>query len=58
MSEQELRVERFGAFRIEANERALIRGKTPVPLAPKAFELLLYRFGRNRRGLLHDKRLR
>lgn len=32
---------RFGPFRIEPLERRLVRGDTPVPLTPKAFDLLL-----------------
>jgi len=32
---------RFGPFRLEPTERRLLRGETPVPLTPKAFDLLV-----------------
>jgi DNA-binding winged helix-turn-helix (wHTH) protein len=32
----------FGAFRIEPGARSLMRADEPVPLTPKAFDLLLY----------------
>jgi TolB-like protein/DNA-binding winged helix-turn-helix (wHTH) protein/Tfp pilus assembly protein PilF len=31
----------FGAFRLDANERLLVRGGQAIPLTPKAFDLLL-----------------
>src|SRR5215470_16530589 len=32
----------FGSFRLEPAERALFRDGQPVPLTPKAFDLLVY----------------
>src|SRR5580693_7703402 len=42
MVPQESRIYRFGAFRVEPGARSLTRDEQPVPLAPKAFDLLLY----------------
>lgn len=33
---------RFGSFRLYPTEQQLLRGDTPIPLAPKAFEILVY----------------
>ena len=35
------RAHRFGVFVLEADQRRLIRGDAPVPLAPRAFDVLL-----------------
>ena len=32
----------FGAFRLDPAERLLVRDGQPVPLTPKAFDLLVY----------------
>ncbi len=32
----------FGAFRVDASKRLLVRDSTPVPLTPKVFDTLLY----------------
>jgi eukaryotic-like serine/threonine-protein kinase len=42
MVPQPSRILRFGAFRIEPGARTLTRHEQPVPLAPKAFDLLIY----------------
>ena len=31
----------FGPFRIDPEQRLLLRGELPIPLSPKAFDLLL-----------------
>jgi eukaryotic-like serine/threonine-protein kinase len=35
-------VHEFGSFRLDPSERLLLRGDQPVPLTPKAFDLLVY----------------
>src|SRR5580700_11291837 len=42
MVPQESRIYRFGAYRIEPGARSLTRDDQPVPLTPKAFDLLLF----------------
>ena len=42
MVPRESRIYVFGAFRIEPGARSLMRADEPVPLTPKAFDLLLY----------------
>jgi pentatricopeptide repeat protein len=42
MVPQESRIYRFGAFRIEPGARSLTHNQQPVPLTPKAFDLLLH----------------
>ena len=41
MSKQEKQLYGFGQFSIDASERVLLRNGQPVPLTPKAFDLLL-----------------
>src|SRR5689334_2148060 len=41
MSQQTRRLYEFGAFRLDAQERVLLRQGEIVPLTPKAFEMLL-----------------
>ena len=41
MSEESRRLFEFGPFILDAGERRLLRDGTPVPLSPKAFEMLL-----------------
>jgi TolB-like protein/DNA-binding winged helix-turn-helix (wHTH) protein/Tfp pilus assembly protein PilF len=41
MSRQTNGLYEFGAFRLDARERLLVRDGAPVPLTPKAFDLLL-----------------
>ena len=41
MSQQTNGLYEFGAFRLDARERLLVRDGAPVPLTPKAFDLLL-----------------
>lgn len=41
LSEQDKRNYAFGDFRLEATERVLLREGKPVPLTPKAFDVLL-----------------
>src|SRR5690349_1178427 len=41
MSQQTRRLYEFGAFRLDAQERLLLRHGEIVPLTPKAFEMLL-----------------
>jgi DNA-binding winged helix-turn-helix (wHTH) protein len=31
----------FGPFRLDPEQRLLLRAQTPIPLSPKAFDLLL-----------------
>src|SRR5580692_10636444 len=56
MVPQESRIYRFGAFRIEPDTRSLMLHEQPVPLTPKAFDLLLY-MARNRGRLLTKEEL-
>jgi hypothetical protein len=44
----------FGPFRIDLEERQLLRGEEPVPLAPKAFETLLILVRSSERVVLKD----
>src|SRR5918993_1239464 len=41
MSKQAKHAYEFGAFRIDTTERLLLRNGKPVPLTPKAYEMLL-----------------
>ena len=41
MSKENKHFYEFGPFRIDPDERLLLRGDDPVPLTPKAFETLL-----------------
>lgn len=41
MSPPEKRIYEFAPFRIDAGERVLLRDGQPVPVTPKAFEILL-----------------
>ena len=41
MGEQTSNFYEFGRFRLEADERVLLRGEEFVPLTPKAFDILL-----------------
>ncbi len=56
MVPQESRIYRFGAFSIEPGRRCLTRDEQPVPLTPKAFDLLLY-MARNPGRLLTKEEL-
>jgi DNA-binding winged helix-turn-helix (wHTH) protein/tetratricopeptide (TPR) repeat protein len=56
MVPQESRIYRFGAFRIEPDTRSLMLHEQPVPLTPKAFDLLLY-MARNPGRLLTKEEL-
>ena len=44
----------FGPFRIDPEERQLLRGEEPVPLTPKAFETLLILVRSSERVVLKD----
>jgi len=44
----------FGPFRIDSDERQLLRGEEPVPLTPKAFETLLILVRSSERVVLKD----
>jgi DNA-binding winged helix-turn-helix (wHTH) protein/tetratricopeptide (TPR) repeat protein len=50
------RIYRFGAFRVEPGARSLTVNEQPVPLTPKAFDLLLY-MARNPGRLLTKEEL-
>jgi len=56
MGPQESRIYRFGAFQVEPATRSLTRHEKPVPLTPKAFDLLLY-MARNPGRLLTKEEL-
>src|SRR5215469_3414746 len=45
----------FGPFRIDSQQRLLLRGEEPVPLSPKAFELLLLLAQRSGQVVLKDE---
>lgn len=45
----------FGPFRIDPEQRLLLRGQEPVPLSPKAFELLLLLAERSGQVVLKDE---
>jgi DNA-binding winged helix-turn-helix (wHTH) protein/Tol biopolymer transport system component len=53
MNMQPGRLYQFGSFRLDAAERVLLREGTPVPLAPKAFDVLLVLV--ERRGHIVEK---
>jgi len=40
MSKENKNFYEFGPFRIDLEERQLLRGQNPIPLTPKAFETL------------------
>jgi eukaryotic-like serine/threonine-protein kinase len=44
----------FGPFRIDLEERQLLRGRNPIPLTPKAFEMLLILIRSSERVVLKD----
>ena len=44
----------FGEFRIDPEQRSLFRGDDPIPLSPKAFDLLLALIERSGRVVLKD----
>jgi len=44
----------FGPYRLDPNQRVLMRGNQPVPLQPKAFETLLILVQNNQRIMLKD----
>ena len=48
---------RFGTFELDARERRLLRGGNPVPLAPKAFDTLVYLVERHGRLVGKDELL-
>ena len=45
----------FGPYRLEPEEHLLLRGEKPLPLAPKAFELLLFLVQNQGRLLTKDQ---
>jgi DNA-binding winged helix-turn-helix (wHTH) protein/tetratricopeptide (TPR) repeat protein len=45
----------FGPFRLHPNEHLLLRGDTPIPLAPKTYELLTMLVTRHGRLLTRDE---
>jgi Tol biopolymer transport system component/DNA-binding winged helix-turn-helix (wHTH) protein len=45
----------FGPFRIDPEQRLLFRGREPIPLSPKAFELLLVLAQRSGQVVLKDE---
>src|SRR5512137_697982 len=45
----------FGSFRIDPEQRLLLRHQQPVPLSPKAFELLLVLAQRSGQVVLKDE---
>lgn len=54
MTMENKRFYEFGPFRIDSDERQLLRGDEPVPLTPKAFETLLILVRSSERVVLKD----
>src|SRR5215207_8275032 len=50
----DIRVFLFADFRIDAGERVLYRGQTPIRLAPKVFDILLALVSRSGRVVSKD----
>lgn len=48
----------FGPFRIDPEERLLLRGEEQIPLPPKAFETLLILVSRSERVVLKEDLMR
>jgi Tol biopolymer transport system component/DNA-binding winged helix-turn-helix (wHTH) protein len=48
----------FGLFRVDPEERVLLRGNEPIPLSPKAFDLLLLLMERSGQVVLKDDLMR
>jgi Tol biopolymer transport system component/DNA-binding winged helix-turn-helix (wHTH) protein len=44
----------FGPYRVDSDQRILTRGEEPIPLSPKAFDLLLALLERNGQVVLKD----
>jgi len=51
-------VYQFGTFRIDPEERQLLRGQEPIPLPPKAFEMLLVLVQHSEHVVLKDDLMR
>src|SRR5215472_3977578 len=45
----------FGPFRVDPEQRVLLRGQDPIPLSPKAFDLLLVLAQRSGEVVLKDE---
>jgi Tol biopolymer transport system component/DNA-binding winged helix-turn-helix (wHTH) protein len=58
MSNSARRLYEFEGFRLDPAERLLVRAGAPVPLAPKAFEMLVVLVGNSGRLLTKDELLR
>ncbi|MFZ2000783.1 MAG: tetratricopeptide repeat protein [Candidatus Sulfotelmatobacter sp.] len=54
MSKENKNFYEFGPFRIDLEERQLLRGQNPIPLTPKAFETLLILIRSSERIVLKD----
>jgi DNA-binding winged helix-turn-helix (wHTH) protein/tetratricopeptide (TPR) repeat protein len=54
MSKEDKNFYEFGPFRIDLEERQLLRGQNPIPLTPKAFETLLILIRSSERVVLKD----
>lgn len=54
MATENKRFYEFGPFRIDSDERQLLRGEEPIPLTPKAFETLLILVRSSERIVLKD----
>lgn len=58
MPRQEKQLYEFGPFRLDTEERALLRDGEPVPLTPKAYETLLLLVERSGRILTKEEMMR
>jgi eukaryotic-like serine/threonine-protein kinase len=58
MGAQESQIYRFGAFRVDSGTRRLTRNEQAIPLAPTAFDLLVYMAGHSGRLLTKEELLR
>lgn len=58
MSNSARRLYEFDGFRLDPNERLLVRDGTPVTLTPKAFEMLVVLVGNSGRLLTKDELMR
>lgn len=54
MSKERQRFYEFGAFRVDPDERVLLRDQQPIPLPPKVFETLLILVQHSERVVLKD----
>jgi eukaryotic-like serine/threonine-protein kinase len=58
MSTDQKLVYEFGPFRVDPDKQVLLRGEQPIPITPKAFEMLLVLVRRSREVITKDELLK